>query len=87
VTITPDQRHNGGVNSYAALARSFEDQAGGDRELADRLRSEYFSELGKRSGSKRRAKAVARRAALQRQARELGLSSEYELLRLARQKC
>jgi hypothetical protein len=52
-----------GLAGQEALNRSWLEQAGGDREEAARLRSEYFSELGKRSGSRRRAIAAARRAA------------------------
>jgi hypothetical protein len=63
VTIMPGGRRFSGLAGQEALNRSWLEQAGGDREEAARLRSEYFSELGKRSGSRRRAIAAARRAA------------------------
>jgi hypothetical protein len=49
------------------------ERAGGDRDLADRLRSEFYSELGKRSGSRRRAKAAKRRAEELRELRAQGV--------------
>jgi hypothetical protein len=86
VIVLPTSRHDRGRKGQATLARSWLEQAGGDQELADHLRSEYFSELGKRSGSRRRAKAAARRAAmiaeLEAQA-GLRLTSADELLAIA----
>jgi hypothetical protein len=88
VTISPDQKHDRAVKGQAALSRLFDQRAGDDRELADRLRREHFSKMGKRSGSRRRAKAAARRAAeLAALAQRYGLTltSESELADLARQ--
>jgi hypothetical protein len=63
MSISPDQAHDRGLRKQEGLNRWFLDQANGDRELADRLRSEWFSELGRRSGSRRRAKRNAKIAA------------------------
>jgi hypothetical protein len=63
VTISPDKAHIRSLKAAAGLRRSFLDQAGGDPILAERIRSEFYSEMGKRSGSRRRAKAHARRRA------------------------
>ena len=70
----------------AALSRSFLDRAGGDRQLAERLRSEWYAELGRRSGSKRRTKAAAKRGAEQRalEGRGVTIVSVEELLAIAR---
>jgi hypothetical protein len=62
VSISPSKAHDRAKKAAAAVSRSFLDQAGGDRDLAERLRREHFSELGRRSGSRRRAKAAERRA-------------------------
>jgi hypothetical protein len=59
MTISADQAHDRALKGNAALSRSFLDRAGGARQLAERLRNEWYSELGRRSGSKRRAKAAA----------------------------
>jgi hypothetical protein len=86
VIVLPSQSDDRTAKSQATLTRSFLDRAGGDRDLAERLRSEYFSELGRRSGSKRRAKAAAKRAAEQRALESLGviIVSVEELLAIAR---
>ena len=85
MTISADQAHDRALKGNAALSRSFLDRAGGDRQLAERLRSEWYSELGRRSGSKRRAKAAAKRAAEQRALEGLGVTivSVEELLAIA----
>jgi hypothetical protein len=90
MAISPDKAHDRALKANAALRRLFLDQAGGDRELAERLRSEWYSELGKRSGSRRRAKAAARRAAelpaLQAAyGGHLPFVTDAELLRMARE--
>jgi hypothetical protein len=85
--MTPSQNAKGGVSRQAALLRSFFDQANGDPQLAAELRSEYFAELGRRSGSRRRAKARERVAALtaELEARAgLRITSVDELAELAR---
>jgi hypothetical protein len=86
MTISADQAHDRALKGKAALSRSFLDRAGGDRQLAERLRSEWYSELGRRSGSKRRAKAAAKRAAEQRalEGRGVTIVSVEELLAIAR---
>jgi hypothetical protein len=91
MSISPSKAHDRAVKGNAALSRSFVDQANGDLELAGRLRSEWYSEMGRRSGSKRRALAAARRAArraaLDREAAALGITAtEADLLRLAQGK-
>jgi hypothetical protein len=63
VIALPDQPQDRVPPTLAKLYRSLWEQAGGDRELFERLRSEHFAELGKRSGSRRRAKRAARIAA------------------------
>ena len=85
MSITPDQRWVFGRKGYDSLARSWLDQAGGDRQLAERMRSEWYSELGRRSGSKRRAKAAAKRAAEQRalEGRGVTIVSVEELFAIA----
>jgi hypothetical protein len=87
VTISPDKAHDRAVKAADGLRRSFLDQAGGDRELAARLRSEHFSELGRRSGDKRRAQAAKRRADELAALRAAGVefATEAELLKAARQ--
>ena len=84
--VLPSQSDDRTAKSQATLTRSFLDRAGGDRELAERLRSEWYSELGRRSGSKRRAKAAAKRAAEQRALEDRGVTivSVEELLAIAR---
>jgi hypothetical protein len=62
--IVASHNAKGGHNRQAALARSFLEQANGDRDLAERLRSEFYSEMGRRSGARRRALAAKRRAEL-----------------------
>jgi hypothetical protein len=86
MTISAYQAHDRALKGNAALSRSFLDRAGGDRQLAERLRSEWYSELGRRSGSKRRAKAAAKRAAEQRalEGRGVTIVSVEELLAIAR---
>jgi hypothetical protein len=64
VIVLPSHNVKGGRNRQAALARSFLEQANGDRDLAERLRSEFYSELGRRSGARRRSLAAKRRAEL-----------------------
>jgi hypothetical protein len=86
MTISPDKAHDRALKASAAFRRSFLDRAGGDRVLAERLRREYYSELGHRSGSKRRAKAALRAAELAREAEALGIMTEAELLRLAQRR-
>jgi hypothetical protein len=85
VTISAGKAHDRAVKAAAAVSRSFLDRAGGDRKVAARLRAEHFSELGRRSGARRRAQAAERRraelAALQ--ARGVEIVSDEELLRAA----
>jgi hypothetical protein len=73
----------------AAFRRSFLDRANGDLELAARLRSEFFSEMGRRSGARRRAiaaeRARAQRAALAVAASVVGAVDESRVLQVARQ--
>jgi hypothetical protein len=66
--------------------RSWLERAGGDRGLADQLRSEFYSELGKQSGARRRANAAKRRAEELAALRAEGvvIVSDEELLRAAR---
>jgi hypothetical protein len=80
--ITPGQAHDRALKAAAAFRRSFLDRAGGDVDLAERLRSEHYREMGRRSAARRRAKAEARRAQLERTARELGIVTEAEFLAL-----
>jgi hypothetical protein len=75
------------AKARAALLRSFFDQANGDPQVAAELRSEYFAELGRRSGSRRRAKARERVAALTAELEAgagLRITSVDELAELAR---
>jgi hypothetical protein len=58
----PDQKPVRTAVASAVFRRSFLDRAGGDPDLAERLRSEFYSEMGRRSGSRRRALAAKRRA-------------------------
>jgi hypothetical protein len=73
MAITPDQAHDRSVKAMQTRQRFWLERAGGDRDLADRLRSEFYSELGKRSGSRRRAKAAKRRAEELRELRAQGV--------------
>jgi hypothetical protein len=86
MTISAAQAHDRALKGNAALSRSFLDRAGGARQLAERLRNEWYSELGRRSGSKRRAEAAAKRAAEQRALEDRGVTivSVEELLEIAR---
>jgi hypothetical protein len=82
--ITPSQAHDRALRAAAVFRRSFLDRAGGDVDLAERLRSEWYSEMGRRSAASRRAKAAARSEALERTAQELGVTTtEAEVLRAA----
>ncbi len=86
MTILSVSRRDRGLRSQATFARSFLEQAGGDPDLAERLRSQHFSEMGRRSGSRRRALAAERRAAeaAELEARAgLRITSTEELARLA----
>jgi hypothetical protein len=85
--ISPDKAHIRSLKAAAGLKRSFLDRAGGDHELAERLRSEFYSEMGKRSGSRRRAIAAKRRAKELRGLRAQGveITTADELLQAARQ--
>jgi hypothetical protein len=78
----PSQSEDRAAAARAALQRSFIDQAGGDREEAERLKREFYARLGRRSGVARRTKASARAAAEQATLAELGFRvvTEAELL-------
>jgi hypothetical protein len=82
----PSQSQDRAAAARAALQRSFVDQAGGDREEAERLKREFYAGLGRRSGVARRAKAAARAAAEQATLAELGFRvvTEAELVALLR---
>ena len=84
--VSPSDRADRAAKARDALQRSFLDRAGGDRVEAERLRREHYAEMGRRSGSRRRAKAAARRAQLDREAETLGAVTESELLALAQGK-
>jgi hypothetical protein len=86
MSISPDQAHDRSVKAMRTRQRSWLERANGDRALADRLRSEFYSEMGKRSGSRRRANAAKRRAAELAALRAQGvvIVSDEELLRAAR---
>jgi hypothetical protein len=63
VIVLPGQEQDRASIARACFQRSFVDQAGGDPQIADQLRREFYADLGRRSGAVRRLKAAARAAA------------------------
>ena len=60
VIVLPGQEQDRASKARACFQRSFVDQAGGDLQIADQLRREFYAGLGRRSGAVRRFKAAAR---------------------------
>jgi hypothetical protein len=83
----PDQKQDRAAKANAALWRKFLEEAGGDRELADQLRSEYYRDLQSRSAATRRANKAAKIAAelAALRARGVEISTFDEVLRAAQE--
>jgi hypothetical protein len=83
----PSQGQDRAAKARAALRRKIDEQAGGDRELAERLLHEHYREMQRRSAATRRAKRRARLRAelVALRAQGVEFTTEAEVLRVLRE--